>query len=130
MANFNDELKATVDKGYVIKKKLIHCNPEEKATRLANTCFISAGNQLTTIFQKLPLLKTIPSDEIPKLQAQLSEHLTECRALLDGAEHNYKDLKEDPEFNNVPEKNILTKEEHKELTDAHLSQQMGAKVSS
>ena len=64
MSTFNDELHKISKRGYEIRKKLIHLDPKDKATRISNTCFISAGNSLNNIIQKLPTLKVLPETEI------------------------------------------------------------------
>ena len=115
MSTFKEELQKSIDKGYSIRTKLIHCDPNEKATRIANTCFISASNYLNKVIETLPTLKVLPQSEIMKIQEQLWEELKGCNEMLSATAFNIRDIKEDSEYDNTPEKNILTKEEYEEL---------------
>lgn len=125
--NLKDEVDKTSKKGYELRKKLLKLNPEDKAVKIANTCFVSASNLLVTLLKKVELLKSITEEEQKTMLEGIWSNLDECNMRLKGVENRIKDMESDDKFNNIPAENMIDKMDLELILANELaqSQQMG-----
>ena len=107
--NLKDEVDETSKSGYQLRAKLLKLNPEDKAVKIANTCFVSASNLLVTLLKKVELLKSITEEEQKTMLDSIWSNLDECNARLKGVENRIKDMEPNDEFNNISSENMIDK---------------------
>jgi len=125
--NLKDEVDEISKRGYQLRTKLLKLNPEDKAVKIANTCFVSATNLLVTLLKKVELLKSITEDEQKTMLSGIWSNLDECNMRLKGVENRIKDMEPDDKFNNIPAENMIEKMDLELILANELaqSQQMG-----
>lgn len=107
--NLKDEVNEISKRGYQLRTKLLKLNPEDKAVKIANTCFVSASNLLVTLLKKVELLKSITEEEKETMVKGIWSNLDECNMRLKGVENRIKEMEPSDEFNNVPSENMVDK---------------------